>query len=86
MTAKIGYYSIEWHETRGLRVCETPLHKDQMKPAFAVIAIEYEENDELLLVVQMVCYQCWQHFDNNLDNPDWNLEELEYRKWKKKID
>jgi hypothetical protein len=73
---KIGYIPIENFSTRKPKFCETPRHENQMYPAFAVVAvIAPEMYDEP--VVQMVCFACWKHFDDDMNHPDWNMSEWE---------
>lgn len=73
---KIGYIPIQhWRTTIKTKVCETPKHFGQNIQAFAVMALHAPEiypNG----VVQMVCKECWQHFDDELGNINWNLLEL----------
>jgi hypothetical protein len=71
---KIGYISIENYSTPKPKVCEAPRHENQMLPAYAVIAIiapeMYSEP-----VVQMICFECWKHLDDDMGHPNWNMME-----------
>jgi len=70
--AKIGYIPIENFKTDRPKVCEAPLHEGRELAAYAVMAVDgggYED------FVQMVCYECWKHFDDDMGNPNWNLME-----------
>lgn len=72
---KIGYIPIEHYATEKPKVCETPRHKGLNFPAFAVMAIDYEWDGVQQIVVQMVCEECWRHFDMEMGSPNWNLLE-----------
>jgi hypothetical protein len=71
---RIGYIPIENYSTPKPKVCEAPLHENQMLPAYAVIVViapqMYSEP-----VVQMICFECWKHFDDDMGHPNWNIME-----------
>ena len=73
---QIGYILIENYQTNKPKVCGTPRHQDLLYPlpAYAVMAViapeMYSEP-----VIQMVCYDCWKHFDDDMNHPQWNLME-----------
>lgn len=69
---KIGYILIEEYKTNKPKVCEAPRHKNLKLPAYAVIAIQ--SNDYPDGLVQMVCKDCWKHFDDDLGNPEWSMK------------
>lgn len=71
---KIAYLPIENFTTSKAKVCEAPKHENQELPAFAVLALISDLYDEP--VVQMICFDCWKHFDDDMGNPNWNLLEL----------
>lgn len=68
---KIGYVLIENYQTDKLKVCEAPKHQGWKLTAYAVIALIDERGNE---IVQMVCEECWQHFDDDMNHPNWNLQ------------
>ena len=75
MSAKVGYIPIEHYSTDRARVCETPRHKALNLPAYAVMAIDYVWDGVQQNVVQMICFDCWKHFDLEMNSPNWNLME-----------
>ena len=75
MKAKIGYIPIRYFNTNKPKVCEAPRHKNLQFEAYGVLAIQ--SNDYPDGLVQMVCFECWKHFDNDMGNPDWSLIENE---------
>ncbi len=72
---KIGYILIEHYETDKPKVCETPRHKNLGLSAYAVMAIDYEWDGVQRTVVQIICKDCWKHFDEEMKSPNWNLME-----------
>lgn len=70
MQPKIGYVPIENYQTDKQKVCEAPRHEGLGFVAFAVVAVSDERGRE---IVQMVCEECWRHFDEDMGRPDWNL-------------
>jgi hypothetical protein len=72
---KIGYILIENYQTDKPKVCETPRHKNFNLRAYAVMAISYTWHMQKQTVVQMVCYDCWKRFDDDMKHPKWNLME-----------
>jgi hypothetical protein len=70
---KIGYIPIENFSTPKAKFCEALRHENQRFTAFAVIAVISELYDSP--VVQMVCFDCWKHFDDDMGHPQWNMLE-----------
>lgn len=70
---KIGYIPIENFSTPKSKVCEAPRHENLRLPAFAVIAVISELYDAP--VIQMICFECWKHFDDDMGHPQWNMME-----------
>lgn len=68
---KIGYVPIRYYNTDKPKVCEAPKHIGLNLPAFGVLVIQGASYPDGL--VQMVCEECWLHFDNDMNHPEWNL-------------
>jgi len=69
---KIGYVPIENFSTTKPKVCEAPRHLNQSIKAYAVIAVIAPEMYDMP-VVQMICFDCWKHFDDDMNHPNWNI-------------
>lgn len=67
----IGYVLIEDFVTEIEKVCESPKHLGMNIPAFAVLVIKGESYPDGL--VQIICEECWDHFDKDMNHPKWNL-------------
>jgi len=78
MKSKIGYAPIEKFFTTKLPICEAPRHEGLNIPAYAVLALESDDYPGGL--VQMICKECWEHFDRDLGSPNWNLLEMKGKK------
>ena len=68
---RIGYVLIEEFKTDKPRVCESPRHLNQGLPAYAVLVTQGNMYPKGL--VQMICYECWKHFDDDMAHPKWRL-------------
>jgi hypothetical protein len=68
----IGYVLIDRFVTKKTKVCEAPRHKGMNLPAYAVLVTQGSMYPDGL--VQMICYDCWKHFDDDMGNPNWKLE------------
>jgi hypothetical protein len=69
---RIGYVLLEhFGDNERRNKCETPKHADANLSGFAVIVIRGELYPEGLVLV--VCKECWQHFDDDMNHPNWNL-------------
>lgn len=75
-TPKIGYVPIEAYKTDKPKVCEAPRHVRLELPAHAVVAVSDGDYE----VVEMVCFECWAHFDRDMGSPNWNMLEWEEEK------
>lgn len=71
---KIGYVPIESFFSERLPVCESPRHLGLNIPAYAVLALQ--SNDYPDGLTQMICQECWNHFDRDMGSPNWNLMQL----------
>jgi hypothetical protein len=69
---KIGYIPIEHYRTSKKKVCEAPKHENQNIEAYAVLALIAPECYDAP-VVQMICFDCWKRFDNDMNHPQWNI-------------
>lgn len=69
----IGYVLIDKFSTKKKKVCEAPRHKGMELRAHAVIVTQGSMYPDGL--VQMVCFDCWKHFDDDMGNPKWDLTE-----------
>lgn len=69
----IGYIPIEYFSSATPKVCEAPKHVGMLLPAYAALAIKGPAYPDGL--VQMICKECWQHFDDDMNHPNWNLLE-----------
>ena len=74
MKPKIGYIPLRYFKTDAEKVCQTPKHKNLKFEAFVVIALQSDDYPDGL--VMMVCKQCWEKFDYDMDSPQWNLIEI----------
>lgn len=74
MKNKIGYIPIEHFDSNRANVCESPRHLGQGIIAYAVLALESDDYPGGL--VQMICKECWEHFDRDMGSPKWNLYEI----------
>lgn len=73
MENKIGYVPIGSIPFTKPQVCEAPKHLGKQLPAFAVLVLQGISYPDGL--VQMVCEECWKHFDDDMNHPNWNLLE-----------
>ena len=69
----IGYVLIDRFATEKKKLCEAPRHKGMDIPAYAVLATQGSMYPNGL--VQMICYDCWKHFDDDMGNPEWCLTD-----------
>ena len=69
---KIGYILIDRFATKKAKVCEAPRHAEMNLPAYAVLVTQGSMYVDGL--VQMICYDCWKHFDDDMGHPNWMLE------------
>lgn len=69
----IGYILIDQFKTDKDKVCEAPRHLGQNCHAFAVLVTQGSMYPDGL--VQMICYECWKQFDDDMGNPKWCLTE-----------
>jgi hypothetical protein len=69
---KIGYIPIEHYRTPKKKVCEAPRHENQNIEAYAVLAVIAPECYNTP-IVQMICFDCWKHFDDDMNHPNWNI-------------
>jgi len=73
---KIGYvlidHSLLRFATKKTKVCEAPRHKGMNLPAYAALVTQGSMYPDGL--VQMICYDCWKHFDDDMGHPNWMLE------------
>lgn len=75
MKPKIGWIPIQYFKTDRPKVCEAPRHHGMMLDAYGVLALQ--SNDYPDGLVQMICKNCWSHFDQDMNSPNWNLMEQE---------
>lgn len=73
MQPKIGWIPIRYFNTDKPKVCEAPRHQGMMLDVYAVLAIQSDDYPDGL--VQMICENCWNHFDRDMNSPNWNLME-----------
>lgn len=71
MENTIGYVLIDKFATKKKKVCEAPKHKGMNLAAYAVLVTQGSMYPDGL--VQMVCFDCWKQFDNDMGNPKWCL-------------
>lgn len=69
----IGYILIEQFKTNKLKVCEAPRHLGQNHIAYAVLVTQGSMYPDGL--IQMICYDCWKHFDDDMGHPNWCLTD-----------
>ena len=67
----IGYILIEYFKTDKPKMCEAPRHLGQNISAYAVLVTQGSMYPDGL--VQMICYQCWKYFDDDMGHPKWCL-------------
>lgn len=71
MENTIGYVLIDKFATTKAKVCEAPKHKGMNFSAYAVLVTQGSMYPNGL--VQMVCFDCWKHFDDDMGHPNWDL-------------
>lgn len=69
----IGYVLIDKFSTKKVKVCEAPKHLNMKLPAYAVLVTQGSMYPDGL--VQMICFECWKHFDDDMGHPKWNLTD-----------
>ena len=67
----IGYILIEEFKTDKSKLCEAPRHKWKNFSAYAVLVTQGSMYPNGL--VQMICYDCWKHFDDDMGHPNWYI-------------
>jgi hypothetical protein len=74
MKNKIGYIPIENYRTYKPKVCEAPRHQGARIVAYAALAVIADDYPDGLVL--MICKDCWDHFDKDMESPKWNLIEI----------